>query len=89
MVQRRKRLLEQRQTAITEVRMDAFVGRNLQILIEEAVENSGFYLARGYLQAPEVDGMVVLRGKDFKAGELVQAKIVRRNGIDLEAVPLR
>lgn len=88
-VQRRKRLLEQRQTAITEVRMDAFVGRSLQILIEEAVENSGFYLARGYLQAPEVDGMVVLRGKDFKAGELVQAKIVRRNGIDLEAVPLR
>jgi ribosomal protein S12 methylthiotransferase len=86
-IQRRKALLEQRQSAITQARLDRFVGRNLPVLIEEAVENSDFFLARAYLQAPEVDSLVVLRGQGFRAGELVQARIVQRNGIDLEAVP--
>ncbi len=88
-IQRRKTLLERRQSAITQSRLDKFVDQNLPVLIEEAVENSDFFLARAYLQAPEVDSLVVLRGKGFQAGELVQTRIVRRNGIDLEAVPLR
>jgi ribosomal protein S12 methylthiotransferase len=84
---RRKAELERRQVPITEERLDRFVGRSLSLLVEEAVEGEELCLARGTPHAPEVDGLVVLRGRGFRPGGLVRARIIRRNGIDLEAVP--
>lgn len=82
----RRSLLEHRQTAITERRMDRFVGRQMDVLVEEAVQGEDLVLARGFPHAPEVDGLVVVRSAEPAIGEIASVRIVRRNGIDLEAV---
>lgn len=51
------------------------------------------YLARAWFQAPEVDGLVVLWAPERGAaaprpGATVEARLLRRNGLDLEAVAL-
>ncbi|HUX52099.1 MAG TPA: 30S ribosomal protein S12 methylthiotransferase RimO [Spirochaetia bacterium] len=84
----RKTELERRQRPISEERMERFVGRELEVLIEEPVIGEDLAFARAYLQAPEVDGAVVVRGSGFTAGRTLAARIIRRNGIDLEAVPV-
>ena len=43
-------------------------------------------IGRAYLQAPDVDGLVVVR-RSLAPGEWVRARITRRNGVDLEAEP--
>lgn len=86
------------QREITHERMERFVGRDLDVLIEELVPGEPLAIGRAYLQAPEVDGAVVValaspdardRGNGAPLpGELVRCRILRRNGLDLEAVPL-
>ena len=87
----RKRRLEQDQIGITEKRLDAHVGRSLEVLVEELVVGEDMALARAYLQAPDVDGLTVVRTShrdavDVKPGTVVPVRITRRNGFDLEAV---
>jgi ribosomal protein S12 methylthiotransferase len=87
----RRALVEQAQIPVTEKRMDRFVGRRMEVLVEESLdvpaipENaakpeargpagsrntaefsgdfsaSGLYLGRLFCQAPEVDGMALIR----------------------------
>ncbi len=84
---KRKLELEKRQTVITEKRLESFLGRKLDVLIEEPVKGENLYLGRAYLQAPDVDGLVVVNAERLEPGRVVRARIVRRNGFDLEAVP--
>jgi ribosomal protein S12 methylthiotransferase len=87
----RKRILEERQQGISGERMEKFLGRELDILIEEKFESPGeappaLYLGRAYCQAPEVDGAVLVScGKTLIPGTLVRCKVTGRAGIDLEA----
>jgi ribosomal protein S12 methylthiotransferase len=93
---RRKAAIEARQQEITAARLDRFVGRSLDVLIEELVQGEEIALGRGFLHAPEVDGAVVLHTGDLGApqaaaiapGAVIPAVITRRNGIDLEARPV-
>ncbi len=85
----RKKKVEQEQVKITEKRLLRFTGRKLHVLIEEPVKGEGLYLARGYLNAPEVDGLIVVKTINeelLKPGDIVNVKIEKLNGIDLEAV---
>lgn len=86
--EKRKVVLEHRQNEITARRLDRWIGRELDILVEEQVEGSGLYLGRTWFQAPEVDGLTVLHGEQLKAGDVVRARITKRNGVDLEAQQL-
>ncbi len=86
--EKQKTELEELQQQISEEQMDRFVGRELTLIVEEAVEGEELYLSRSYFQAPEVDGLVVLRAEGLEPGQIVRAKIIRRNGVDLEAVLL-
>ncbi len=81
--------LQRRQIEISEERMDRFVGSRLKVLIEEEVEGEELTLGRAYIHAPEVDGAVVVHGKGMEAGDRLCCRILRRNGIDLEALPVR
>ena len=84
---KQRETLETLQTPITEARMDRFVGKSMPLLVEEKVEGEELYLCRSSFQAPEVDGLVVLRcDKVLQTGQVVQARIIRRNSVDLEAV---
>jgi ribosomal protein S12 methylthiotransferase len=90
----RKALVEERQIPITQKRMDRFVGRDMEALIEEAVEEAapeeeGLYLGRLYCQAPEVDGAAVIRSeKPLVPGALLPGRVFARAGFDLEWSPL-
>jgi len=88
----RKRLLEQAQLPITEGRLEAHVGRELEVLVEEEVhgEDRPLALARSYLQAPEVDGLMVVKGdpgapRQLRPGARLRVRVERRAGVDLEA----
>lgn len=81
----RKKLLEERQTGITGRRLERFVGKDLDLLVEEIVQGEDLCLARGGPHAPEVDGLVVLHGT-FAPGTVRRARVIRRNGFDLEAM---
>ncbi|MDR0878194.1 MAG: 30S ribosomal protein S12 methylthiotransferase RimO [Treponema sp.] len=84
----RKRIIEERQVSITEKRMDRFVGREFDVLVEEAVdEEDGLYLGRLYCQAPEVDGAAVItaaQSSKITPGVFVRGKVTGRAGFDLE-----
>ncbi|HOV37735.1 MAG TPA: 30S ribosomal protein S12 methylthiotransferase RimO [Spirochaetales bacterium] len=85
----RKKRLEEAQQKISEEQLDRFVGKQLKILVEEIVSGKELSLGRGYPHAPEVDGLVVSHGSTVLPGQWVTVQVIRRNGIDLEAVPLR
>ena len=79
--------IQQRQVPITAAALDAQVGKTLRLLIEENVEGEEMSIGRAFLHAPEVDGLVVVR-KSLPPGQWAQARITRRNGVDLEAEAL-
>ena len=79
--------LEALQEPITRSRLERFVGTVQDVLIEELVEGEDLAIGRIIHQAPEVDGLTVVMGRDLKPGTLVHCGIRRVNGIDLEAVP--
>lgn len=89
----RKRIVEERQADISEKRMDRFVGKEFDVLVEEAIdEEEGLYLGRLYCQAPEVDGAAVISdtrmasGSDqhLTPGAFVRGRVTGRAGFDLE-----
>jgi ribosomal protein S12 methylthiotransferase len=82
----RKTQVERRQGPLTERSLDAQVGKVLDVLVEERVEGEELSLGRAYLQAPDVDGLVVVR-RSLQPGTRCAVLIERRNGIDLEGSP--
>ena len=81
---KKKKLIEESQEQITHQRIDRFTGKEITVLVEEAVEGEDLFIGRGYLHAPEVEGLVVLRAENLLPCQMVKAVITRRNGMDLE-----
>ena len=81
----RRHAVEQAQIEISERLLDRQVGRTLDVLVEERIEGERLYLARAYLHAPEVDGLVVVKADSLEPGRIVPVRIEARAGIDLEA----
>jgi ribosomal protein S12 methylthiotransferase len=86
----RKRIVEERQTLISERRMEAFVGRETEVLVEEQIDGEeGLYLGRLPCQAPEIDGAAVISSaRSLIPGSLLPARVFARAGLDLEAAIL-
>ena len=91
---RRKTILEEKQIPISQKRMERFIGRSMDVLVEEEFVQDGpdrepgedrLYLGRLYCQAPEVDGAAVISSRrPLKAGVIVRGRVFARAGIDLE-----
>ena len=83
----RARLLYDAQATITSERLSRFVGREEQLLVEERVEGEDLYFARGAMQAPEVDGTVVLSAPagSVEPGAFCRGVITGVDGYDLRA----
>ena len=84
-VKRRVDEVQSVQREISETMVKRFVGRTVDVLIEERIEGEELFLGRMYAQAPDVDGLVVVHGDDFAVGTFVKCRIIKANGIDLEA----
>ncbi len=88
----RRAALEEAQERVTRERLERFVGRELEVLVEEKVERASeddeeLSIGRAWNQAPEVDGLTVLRGS-HEAGSVLRARITAVNGVDFDARPV-
>lgn len=74
------------QMKISRRKNKALVGQTFRALCEGPMpEGGGFFKARLASQAPEIDGITVLAGKNLKAGDFVDAKILKAADYDLVA----
>ncbi len=83
-----KRELERLQESITRERLEEFVGRDCDVLVEEKVEGEDLAIGRIYAQAPEVDGLTVVMGRGMESGQVYRCRIHGVNGVDLDAIRL-
>ncbi|MEQ9576262.1 MAG: TRAM domain-containing protein, partial [Rhodospirillales bacterium] len=84
-----ERLMEVQQD-ISARRLGRLVGRDLDVLIDEAAGKDGIAVGRCYADAPEIDGAVrVSGGKNLRPGDMVQVRITGADEYDLtgEAAP--
>ncbi len=79
----RKAAIEERQTPITAAWLDSLAGLETDVLVEERVEGEDLLLGRAWFQAPEVDGLVVVREGNAQPGERIRVRIEGRSGVDL------
>jgi ribosomal protein S12 methylthiotransferase len=82
-LERRNRLLEaQQQVAFDWGRRQ--VGRELEVLIDGPdPEVPNHALGRSYADAPDIDGLVRVKGKHLRPGDLVPVKVTGADGYDL------
>lgn len=82
--QQRRKKIEEIQQTISEERLTRYIGTDQTILIEETFEDTNLCIGRAFMQAPEVDGAVVVTGCSVKPGNVVRARIIAVRGIDIE-----
>ena len=64
------------QGEISQERGNLFIGRELDVIVEEIDAESGEAWGRSYRNAPDVDGLVCVEGSDgVKEGDTIRAKI--------------
>lgn len=86
--EKRQKKLNRIQEKITEEVLQGFVGNIYPVLIEENIEGEDLAIGRIYSQAPEVDGLTVVMGRDMKPGFVYNCRITRVRNVDLEAVKI-
>jgi ribosomal protein S12 methylthiotransferase len=65
------------------------VGQELEVLIEGRPEpGSAWYAGRSYRDAPEVDGLVLVKSETLPVGEIVRVRVERALAYDLLARPV-
>jgi len=80
---RRNRLLAVQQE-IAFAWNSAQVGRKLDVLLDRDVPGEkNAHIGRSYADAPEVDGVVYVTGKNLSPGQIMACEIVAANGYDL------
>jgi ribosomal protein S12 methylthiotransferase len=90
---RRQRQLMEVAQQVSLINNRALIGREIDVLVESL--NTGqregmdadMVVGRSYRDAPEVDGLVLLRG-DFAPGDFVRARVTQALAYDLVAEPL-
>ena len=65
-------------------KMTSFIGKEIDVMIEGHFSKSTLYLARGYMDAPDIDSFVFIdTDKDLQSGDFVKVKITNADGYDL------
>jgi ribosomal protein S12 methylthiotransferase len=86
---RRDRLMALQQEIAFE-RTRQRVGTESEVIVDGPdPEVPGHFLARGPFDAPEIDCVVRLKGKNLRAGDLVRARLTGADGYDLAARAIR
>jgi ribosomal protein S12 methylthiotransferase len=74
------------QERISAARLKAKVGRTLDVLVDQLDRDTA--IARSASDAPEIDGLVYVRGgKRLKPGEFARVRITRSDQHDLWGLP--
>jgi len=81
--------LMERQRAISRRKLARLRGAELEVLVDGPSEESELLLAARHAgQAPEVDGVVILKDSAARAGELLHARVTDSADYDLVAAPV-
>ncbi|MDX1964464.1 MAG: 30S ribosomal protein S12 methylthiotransferase RimO [Pirellulales bacterium] len=65
----------------------AQVGKQMDVLLDTPVpEEKNVWIGRGFADAPDVDGVVIVNGKKLRAGQIVPCEIVQVHDYDLIGV---
>jgi len=81
--QERLTLFMQHQETISQQRLTARIGKELQVLVD-SVDEHGRAVARSYADAPEIDGLVYIdQGQLLKAGDQIDVRIVKTDAHDM------
>jgi ribosomal protein S12 methylthiotransferase len=85
----RERLREcaETQDPITQAARDALVGADIDVLIDQADDDTGEPVGRSHREAPEIDGVVRIPGAFARPGARVRARVTEASGPDLVAKP--
>lgn len=63
---------------------EKMVGKRLMVMIEGRLPEDNVYIARTYMDAPNIDGYLFLKAKNmYQSGEFVKARITGAKGYDL------
>ena len=74
------------QQRISLMRNRAWVGREIEVLVEAAhPAQNNLWIARSFRDAPEVDGVVLVRGKNLRPGTFVKVTVTDATAYDLIA----
>ena len=57
------------------------LGKTLDVIVDKKI--NGYYEGRTYGDAPDVDGIILLKGKNIKVGNIYRAKVSDTKGYDL------
>ena len=79
--QRRFNRIMSAQQGISRKINERFKGRVLKMLVEE--KGKGYYIARTEYDAPDIDGLVYIKGKNLKIGNFYNVKIQDAHEYDL------
>jgi ribosomal protein S12 methylthiotransferase len=84
-LERRNRLMEAQQE-VAFAWSGRQVGRELEVIVDGPdPEFANHYQARSHADAPDIDGLVRIKGKNLKTGDIVRAKVTAADGYDLAA----
>jgi len=75
------------QAGIALAKNKALVGRSFRALVDEA--DAGVAIARIYSQAPEIDGVVIVRDLAVRKGDFISIRVDRASDYDLEGTVLK
>jgi ribosomal protein S12 methylthiotransferase len=73
------------QQAIVFEKNEAMIGRTVEVLIDEPTEEDEVWVGRTQFQAPDVDSMTYIIGRNLEAGQFVKAEIIQTEDYDLLA----
>ena len=62
---------------------EALIGRTVEVLIDEPIEEEDMWVGRTAFQAPDVDSVTYVMGKALATGQFVEAEIVQTEDYDL------
>ena len=72
------------QQSIAFEKSSAQVGRTLEVMIEGNLPEEGVYIARTYMDAPDVDGYVFIESEwNLESGDFITVKIIGAREYDL------
>jgi ribosomal protein S12 methylthiotransferase len=84
---RRHRLME-RQREISWAYHQTLVGQRLRVLVDRYADEEQMWEGRYAGQAPEIDGVVYIRGEDLAPGRFVQVEVTEATEYDLIGHPV-
>ncbi len=73
------------QQAIVFENNEAMIGKTVEVLLDEPIEEDGVWIGRMQSQAPDVDSVTYVVGENLKSGQFVKAEVIQTEDYDLLA----